>query len=499
MGRRKRSAKKKTPPKDLQDLLVSGLQLEPGALCITGLANCCDKILHPRTTPATNKVLRAAMQFLARERTLEEQMQLKALLFQCNCDLKDSFIASLHEPVSNVDPLNFAILELSFAIMDALSPRPKDAPIPDDAGKDLDQIVLGMADWNDLMEVDDQLGPLPSDWVVPEELKPKVAKPAIEEDATSEPAEVPWPSGPEDVLPSTRTMAQILQSLLLWSGEPSGGSGIFLLISRLSDYSPSFAAAIPDSPIAIPCALVHLQYALDAFQAHAPPNTFRLAIAAVTNFLHHMPKARFLLLLTTYRDLFLDIAVRIQPALAEMPGAEAVFAKAWWAQVRIGIDAGPEFPWENYGRRPGPPPVRATIGPADLWHLLWTQRAHSRCNKPDCPNRLEPPKTMMFCRRCAVACYCSETCQKQAWSKCTAPHKPLCNAVDELRRAMGLQVDAQWKAALTRRDKTEAEDAFTDLCRTKTVALGLLKSVADRLAYHNMTMDAMDPSVDDSV
>ncbi|KAJ7738394.1 hypothetical protein B0H16DRAFT_1891405 [Mycena metata] len=491
MARRKSSAKKNAPTRDLEDLLVSGLRLEPGALCITGLANCCDKIFHPRTAPRSNNVLRAAMQFLARDRTVEEQTAMRgSRLFQCRCDLKDSFIASLHEPVSNVDALNFTILELAFAIMDALSPRPKDAPIPDESGKDLDQIVLGMTDWNELLEVEDQLGPLPSDWVLPEELQAKVA---ASEPQKRGPKEAPWPSDSEDVLPSTRPMAQTLHNLLLWTGEPCGGSGIFLLVSCLSDYSPSFAAEIPASHMALPCALLHLEQALDRFEAKAPPNTFRLAIAAVTHFLHKMPKERFVLLLTTFRDLLVDSAARIQPALAEIPGAEAVFAKAWWASVQQSIDAGPEFPWEKYDR-PKPPRPGPVDDPAQIFHSIHAHRARSRCNKPDCPNRSEPPKTMMFCRRCALACYCTEACQKQAWTKGLAPHKPLCNAVDELRRAMDLQTDVQWKAVLNGTEgNTEPEVAFVEICKTKTVDSSLLESIAGRLAYHDMAMDAMDP------
>ncbi|KAJ6585524.1 hypothetical protein B0H19DRAFT_422891 [Mycena capillaripes] len=481
----------KNARRDLEDRFVSSLQLEPGALCIVGLANCCDRIFHPRTAPRSNKVIRAAIQFLADDRTLEEHLVLTKSMAQCRCDLKDPFIKSLHGSVSNIDPFNFTILELAFAIMDALSPRPKDEPRPDESGKDLDQVVLGMTDWIDLMDDEDQLGPLPADWDLPEELKAKVPEP--EPEPEPEPAEDPWPSGPEEVFPSTKGLGQTLQNLLLWTGEPCGGSGVFLLISRLSDYSPAFAEQIPRSQIAMPCALVHLEQALDRFEAKAPHNTFRLAIAAVTHFLHQMPKSRFVLLLTDFRDLLLDLAVRIQPALAEMPGAESAFAKTWWKSVRVGLDAGPAFPWDKFGRPE--PPAPEPISGVELCRIMRAYRAHNRCTKPDCLNRTKPPKIMMFCRRCALACYCDGTCQKQAWSKGLAPHKPLCNDVHALRNAMGLD-DSEWKEVLTQSTKgtKQPEDRFAEICKIKEVDGALRQSVANRIMYHEMAMDEMAPS-----
>ncbi|KAJ7028448.1 hypothetical protein C8F04DRAFT_1265981 [Mycena alexandri] len=92
-------------------------------------------------------------------------------------------------------------------------------------------------------------------------------------------------------------------------------------------------------------------------------------MAAVTLFLHHMPKERFVLLLTTFRDLFVDLAGLIHPALEEMPGAEAVFAKAWWVSVRQSIDAGPEFPWKSTTAWKTPPPGPVD-DPAQIFHLI---------------------------------------------------------------------------------------------------------------------------------
>ncbi|KAJ7808674.1 hypothetical protein B0H14DRAFT_2608676 [Mycena olivaceomarginata] len=147
----------------------------------------------------------AAIQFLTSGRTLQEHHLMTKATAQCRCNLKDQFTALLHPSVSDIDPLNFTILELCFAIMDALDPKPKDAPILDY-------------------------------WDVPEELKP-ISK--AESEPESEPDEEPRPSFPEDVFPSTRGLAKTLQNLALWTGELCGGSGVFLLILGL-DVGPTF-------------------------------------------------------------------------------------------------------------------------------------------------------------------------------------------------------------------------------------------------------------------
>ncbi|KAF7348164.1 MYND-type domain-containing protein [Mycena sanguinolenta] len=475
----------KREARDIEARFISSLRLEPAALCVLGLANCCDKIFHAAPGTRSNKVVRAAIQFLARDRTLQEHIAMIESMTECRCDLKDPFTASLHGSVSDIDPFNFTVLELCFAIMGALDPRPKDAQISNDPGKDLDQVVLRMTDWLELMEDEDQLGPLPSDWDLPPELR----APEPEPEPEAEPDEQHWPGGPEEVFPSSQGVKKTLENLLHWTAVPCGGSGIFLLISRMSDYALSFAEEIPRSPIAIPCALVHLEQALDRFEAKAPPNTFRLAIAAVTHFLHQMPKAYFMLLLTDFRDIFLGVAIRVQPALAQMPGSEAALAKAWWASVRIGLDAGPAFPWDKFGRHK--PVTSEVVSSVQLYRMMRIHRAENRCAKPDCQNTAEPRKTMMFCRRCALACYCDTTCQKQGWSKGAAPHKRLCNEVDALRQALGLEKDSAWKEVLTRRAEdiaTQPEKIFAELFESKKVDEARSQSIAHLLIQHDAAM-----------
>ncbi|KAJ6583890.1 hypothetical protein DFH09DRAFT_1359851 [Mycena vulgaris] len=459
-------AKKKNP--NLQDLFTRSLRLELGGLCVAGMAACCNKIFKSETYERSRKVLTAAMHFLASDRTLDEHHAMRESIVQCRCDLKNPFIAKLHEKVGAIDLLNITILELSFAIMDALSPGPKkSAPPVDNSGKELHQVVLGMTDWLELAEAEDQLGPLPAEWLPPKE--PEVEE---EEDPEPEPSDEPWPSAPADVFTSPKGIGQTLQNLLCWTSEPCGGSGVFLLISRLSDYSPTFAAEVLTAEIVLPCAMVHLEQALDRFEAKAPPETFRLAIASVTHFLHQIPTRRFVRLLFDFNDLLLALARRIQPALAEMPGPEAAFAKQWWTSLHTSIQLGPTYQWEN----------------VKLYRLMRAYRARAICKKAGCAHRADPaPKTMMFCRRCALTCYCSAQCQKTDWSKGNAPHKPLCNAVDALRHATDLESDALWKDVLTR-SGLKADDLFAQICEAKGVDPAMSEAIAGQLRKHDTVM-----------
>ncbi|KAJ7490577.1 MT-A70-domain-containing protein [Mycena latifolia] len=151
------------------------------------------------------------MHFLAGDRTFDEYHEITASIALCRCDLKDPFIATLHESIRSI---LCTILELSFAIHGrAQAERAACGMIT--SGKDLDQ-------------------------------------------------------GPEDVFPSTQGLGQTLQNLLLWTAEPCGSGRVLLLIARLSDYAPAFAAEVMDASIAVPCA-----------EATAAPETFRLAIASV--------------------------------------------------------------------------------------------------------------------------------------------------------------------------------------------------------------------------
>ncbi|KAJ7490586.1 hypothetical protein FB451DRAFT_1220476 [Mycena latifolia] len=131
-------------------------------------------------------------------------------------------------------------------------------------------------------------------------------------------------------------------------------------------------------------------------------------------------------------------------------------------------------------------------------------RARAICKKTDCINRAAPAlkelslsggraamkvdaKAMMFCRRCTLSCYCNAQCQKQAWSKDDVPHKPLCNAVDELRRKTGLDNDALWKDVLTR-PGVKAEDLFAQICGAKGVDSAMREAIAFELRRHDTAM-----------
>ncbi|KAJ6453057.1 hypothetical protein C8R45DRAFT_1039361 [Mycena sanguinolenta] len=172
-----------------------------------------------------------------------------------------------------------------------------------------------------------------------------------------------------------------------------------------------------------------------------------------------------------------------------MSGSQAALAKAWWASVRIGLDAGPAFSWDQFGR---PKPVMSEfVSSVQLYRMMRIHRAEIRCAEPDCQNHTEPRKTMMFCRRCALACYCDATCQKQAWSKGVVPHKRLCNEVDALRQALGLGKDSEWKEVLTRRAEditTQPEKLFAELFKAKEIDETRGQSIAQLLIQHDAAM-----------
>ncbi|KAJ7105047.1 hypothetical protein C8R43DRAFT_226327 [Mycena crocata] len=483
--------------KALEALFIASLLEQPGALCITALANCCDRLFIPRHAPRSPPILRAALHFLARERTMDEHSAMGRSSRAkgdrtCECDVEGERL--LHDSgrraSSGIDPLNFTILELTFALMDALNPRPPpprqqpnaDAPLPQDSpsspkkkqkkkkkskkkGKagdnDIDQVtrVLRMEDWEVLMDAEDQLGPLPDDWVLPEELKPRAPSPPPpppsppppepeenttqlepEEDDVEEEYE-PWPTSPADIFPASpsapsSSVEQVLQNLLLWTAHPLGGSGIFLLLSRLADWHAPFAVALNASPMAVPCALVHLEQACDLAEgraddedshkhahthAHAdphnsgkttqkaPPETYRLALAAVTHFLHHMPLQRLVRVLFDFSDLLEALAKRVPPIFDAMikdsaststsnvntktGGQEAIAAQRWWALLAFGIHAGPMFPWASF---PGPAAVawvekragkRVEVDGRTLAEQMRAHRARKVCQRVGCPRR----------------------------------------------------------------------------------------------------------------
>ncbi|KAJ7278794.1 hypothetical protein C8J57DRAFT_1712776 [Mycena rebaudengoi] len=421
---------------DPQDIFTSSL-LNPNddaSLCILGFANCCEKILKPRPLERPHKVLRAGMRFLGSDRSFEEHGKLTASVETCDCNMANPVIAKMHEKVSTMDPLNFTILELCFLIMDAISEEP-----------------------GYLLEAGEGVAS----------------------------SEQPWPSALSDIFPSAKGCAGTLQNLLLWTAEPCGGSGVFLLISRLSEYSPEFSMAVFKAPMAMPCALVHLEQALDRYKAKEPPETYRLAIASCTHFLHHMDPKHFVRLLHDFKDLLLGIATRIQPALKEMPGPEAEFGKQWWSSLLIGLQAGEKFRWDKFGL-PDDPVVE--VDNAGLYTQMRALRGQKLCMNPKCPDRAEPSKETMFCKKCGIARYCGAPCIKQAWKQGYAPHRLLCNSVHALRQTLALETESQWREVMQAADAHAQR--FAHMCEVKGVEAGVRNSLVREIARLGAAMSA---------
>ncbi|KAJ7143619.1 hypothetical protein C8R43DRAFT_1109010 [Mycena crocata] len=489
---------KKAKSGRLEDLFIAGLRQEPGGLCAIGLAHIGEKV--PRLQ--SNKFLRAAMRFLAGDRTVEEHEARVASMSQCRCDLQHPLVASLHENISFrfIEPLTFVLVNLIGQLTEALKGVP---PVEDDpnkdSGKDSNHVVSLMEDWSVLMEDEDQLGPLPADWILPEGLSvpqapvPKPKKKELGPDDS-------WPSGHADVFPSAQGVGKTLKNLLQWARQPCGSS-IFLLIVHLGKYSPSFEEECRLLYVTS-AALSHLKQALERFEARESPviypsllagdpvilagDPFFLAITSVTQFLLSdamSPRGRgFEKTLFLFSDLLLELSTRILPVLADVPGPEAGFCKQWWKHVyhatqcdRLRLAAGLP-PLE-----PDAPELDLRIDVLEFFRMMQAYRTQNGCKRLGCQNKSDV-RTMMICKRCALACYCNAGCQKQAWSK----HKRLCNSVDALRRAMGQGSDVRWKEVLSPAGTVtvaQVENTFVQLFEAKGVDPVLCTSVAKELGF----------------
>lgn len=277
---RKKVRKTKTPLKTafLENLFISGLRQEPGALCATGLAGCVEKLFKDsRRTGRADNALRAGMQFLGGDRSAEELRTLNATITQCHCDLEDPLVASLHE-TALPDPLEFVVTELCTALGAAIPSSSDERDKLDESVKELDRHVDSneerpavTEDWEALMEAEDQLGPLPADWLTPE------AKP----EAPPAPATGPWPSTPADISPSAGGPAQTIANLLAWPATHT----LFRLLALLGKHSPAFEAALSSTPRTSAAALACLEHALTLFEAgpsspSSPPAPTLTALAA---------------------------------------------------------------------------------------------------------------------------------------------------------------------------------------------------------------------------
>lgn len=67
------------------------------------------------------------------------------------------------------------------------------------------------------------------------------------------------------------------------------------------------------------------------------------------------------------------------------------------------------------------------------------------------------------------------------------PHKPLCNAVDALRRQTGLVDDTIWKEVLTHATSKAAE-RFTQICSAKGAGTDQCLPIVEQLMRHDTAM-----------
>ncbi|KAJ6623621.1 hypothetical protein B0H10DRAFT_1943708 [Mycena sp. CBHHK59/15] len=195
-----------------RDLLVELLTSSLPRTTLQGIANCCkvvfDSFSSENSRPP-NKLLRAAMQFLAHDRAVKEHITLTRCLTRCKrvCDPDDSLMDSRHNRRAvGVHPLDIAVFDLSLTLREQMGSYWK----PGHLHKRRKHI-------------------LPSDQL--------------------------WPSSLSNIFPSVEACSVTLRNLLLWTEIAAAcrGTGILSFVSQLSDFSQEFAMEVVLSPQIMPC------------------------------------------------------------------------------------------------------------------------------------------------------------------------------------------------------------------------------------------------------
>ncbi|KAJ6630436.1 hypothetical protein B0H10DRAFT_1939189 [Mycena sp. CBHHK59/15] len=427
----------KTNAVETINFLVTSLlnPMAPESLCAIGIANGCNILFEPSSKIKYNSILRAGMLFLGKDRSQDDHRKLLNTLTICNCNMKNSTIYALHDHMSVNDYLDFIIVDLTFALVEAISSK---------AGH--------------LRKTNKKI---------------------------AEQLDQPWPNNVHDLFPSSNAYKGTLQNLMRWVSDTNRGSGIFLLISRLGSFSYEFAVETFRDASVIPTIVAHLGEAIIRHEAALPKDTYRIQLASCTQFLRRMETRHFVLLLFKASDSILSIARRIQPALDILPTPESTATKEWWNTLLHGIGAIPKFDWDIDGL-----PKLQTIpklegNSTQTYRFLRIHRSRNVCMHPPCPNQSNIKETM-FCRRCGIARYCGSECQAFAWKADNAPHKEMCDAVRILRRTMGLEDDAKWKEIMLPCESSEK--MFTTLCTNTGVQQSTRTAILAALNKHSAAM-----------
>ncbi|KAJ7743665.1 hypothetical protein B0H14DRAFT_2987328 [Mycena olivaceomarginata] len=400
--------------KEERDLLFFTLSnpMHDDACCVLALSGILDKVLKKKGEDSRQGTLfRTAMSFLATDRGSDKQHSaLRVRLKTCQCKPK---IRMFHESTS--------------------------LPSTELLEKILWTLCLHIADYLT------NLGPG----------KFRKAKQNLSADVQ------PWPTCIEDVIPASRTKADVLVSIVRWAADYPGGHSVFALLAGLARFLEPFAQVLFQVPVVFLLATRHLQCALQAYDPHGAHtlqmNTFTSPLIACTGLFHeisviNMPSTMDILA-KIYEELY-PVAIRMEPILRSMTDQRMTVPRDWFGFVRsmrdsIGTDGS-----LLYGE--GPLVLEPPVCFAGAFQLMTEMRNRNQCLHLACTVRIVSRTSM--CSRCGIVRYCSHTCLTAAWTAPHLPHKTLCKAIRALRAATLLMDDTAWSHTVrdsARGDPTE--------------------------------------------
>ncbi|KAJ7192837.1 hypothetical protein GGX14DRAFT_479585 [Mycena pura] len=427
------SPRSQNASKEEHDLLFLTLSnpMHEGACCVLVMSGILDKVFKKEEDSRRGPLFRAAMSFLATDRGSDQQHSaLRERLKTCQCKPKTR---RFHE--STTLP-SAQLLE-----------------------KILWTLCLHIADYLT------NLGPG----------KFRKSKQNLPADAQ------PWPTCIEDVIPASRTEADVLVSIVRWAADYPGGHSVFALLAGLARFLEPFAQVIFRAPAVFLLATRHLQCALQAYDPHVDRtlqmNAFTSPLIACTGFFQeisgiNMPSTMEILA-KIYEELY-PVAVRMEPVLRSMTDRRMAVPRSWFGFVRSMRDSIGTDGTLLYGE--GPVVLEPLVCFSGAFQLMTEMRNRNQCLHLPCTARIVSRTSM--CSRCGIVRYCSHTCLTAAWTAPYLPHKTLCKAIRALRAAMLLMDDTAWSHTV--RDSARSDPAkFVGTCTALAVDIRTARAVVD--------------------
>ncbi|KAJ7915184.1 hypothetical protein B0H13DRAFT_2000701 [Mycena leptocephala] len=285
----------------------------------------------------------------------------------------------------------------------------------------------------------------------------------------------PWPTCIEDVIPASRTEADVLVSIVRWAADYPGGHSVFALLAGLARLLEPFAQVLFQVPVVFLLATRHLQCALQAYDPLVDHtlqmNTFTSPLIACTGLFHeisviNMPSTMDILA-KIYEELY-PVAVRMEPILRNMTDPRMTVPRRWFGFVRsmrgsIGTDGTLLY-------AEGPLVLEPPVCFAGAFQLMTEMR-----------NRNQAPRIVSrtsMCSRCGIVRYCSHTCLTAAWTAPHLPHKTLCKAIRALRAATLLMDDTAWSHTVRDSARSDATE-FVRTCIALAVDIRTAQAVIE--------------------